>query len=310
MSIFVKSNDNRLGIGKLVSRDGEVGTVEYFDSPANDEPNSIETPVDKLKHYRLEPQTRVYYRNPDTFAFEIGRVLDYQEEDKVYLVRFPNEVRRMIAESELSTRCSKQIQDPTEHLALQLNETAFWHQGRAEFVRHVLSQKCDSQGLSALTSSSLDLVPHQAAVVRKVLRDPFQRYLLADEVGLGKTIEAGALIKQYCMDEPEVARVLVVVPRALVNQWQQELSFRFHLDELLGQTVFVVASDDLAQVQKFGARAGMIVVDELTTSLLGLGQKTKMRNDYSTLCSMLQLRSKREYCCCQQRPFFTMNVLS
>ena len=262
MSIFVKSNDNRLGIGKLVSRDGEVGTVEYFDSPANDEPNSIETPVDKLKHYRLEPQTRVYYRNPDTFAFEIGRVLDYQEEDKVYLVRFPNEVRRMIAESELSTRCSKQIQDPTEHLALQLNETAFWHQGRAEFVRHVLSQKCDSQGLSALTSSSLDLVPHQAAVVRKVLRDPFQRYLLADEVGLGKTIEAGALIKQYCMDEPEVARVLVVVPRALVNQWQQELSFRFHLDELLGQTVFVVASDDLAQVQKFGARAGMIVVDE------------------------------------------------
>ena len=262
MSIFVKSNDNCLGVGKLVSRDGEVGTVEYFDSPANDKPNSIETSVEKLKRYKLEPQTRVYYRNPDTFAFEIGRVLDYQEEDQVYLVRFPNEVRRMIPESELSTRCSRQIQDPTEHLALHLNETAFWHQGRAEFVRHVLLQKCESQGLAALTSSSLDLVPHQAAVVRKVLRDPFQRYLLADEVGLGKTIEAGALIKQYCMDEPKTAKVLVVVPRALVNQWQQELSFRFHLDNLMRKSVFVVANDDIVQIRQFGDTSGMIVVDE------------------------------------------------
>ncbi|MDB4545379.1 protein DpdE, partial [bacterium] len=262
MSIFVKSTDNHLGIGKLVHRENDTGTVEYFDSPANDEPIRFDLPVDSLRRVKLESQTRVYYKNPETFRFEIGRALDFQEEDQLYLVRFPNEVRLLIPESELSTRCSRKIQDPTEHLALQLNETSFWHEGRAEFVRHVLKQKCESQGLSALNSSSIDLVPHQAAVVRKVLRDPFQRYLLADEVGLGKTIEAGTLIKQYCLDEPEASRILIIVPRPLLNQWEQELSFRFHLDHLIGRTIFIVASDDLLQIQQFGDSAGMIVVDE------------------------------------------------
>ena len=83
MSIFVKSNDNRLGIGKLVSRDGESAPSKYLAWDDNDEPNSIETPVAKVKHNRLESQTRVYYRNADTVALEIARVLNYQEEAKV-----------------------------------------------------------------------------------------------------------------------------------------------------------------------------------------------------------------------------------
>jgi ATP-dependent helicase HepA len=86
---------------------------------------------------------------------------------------------------------------------MQINETAFWHQARSEFVRHLVYQHQVNKGLPALISSSIELVPHQVAVVHRVLHDPFQRYLLADEVGLGKTIEAGALIRQFTLDEPE-----------------------------------------------------------------------------------------------------------
>ena len=60
--------------------------------------------------------------------------------------------------------------------------------------------------------------------------DPIKRYLLADEVGLGKTIEAAALIWQYLADNPD-GRVLVLAPDHLRAQWQQELLSRFRTDQ-------------------------------------------------------------------------------
>ena len=62
-----------------------------------------------------------------------------------------------------------------------------------------------------------------------MLADPIERYLLADEVGLGKTIEAGILIRQHVIDRPREVRVLVVVPKHLVQQWKAELVSKFFL---------------------------------------------------------------------------------
>jgi hypothetical protein len=53
---------------------------------------------------RLEPEVRVYFHNPESFRWQIGRILDYQESDKKYLVRFPNDERRLIPESQLAAR--------------------------------------------------------------------------------------------------------------------------------------------------------------------------------------------------------------
>ena len=49
----------------------------------------------------------------------------------------------------------------------------------------------------------MELEEHQYNIVKRVNMDPIQRYLLADEVGLGKTIEACAVIRQYVLDQPE-----------------------------------------------------------------------------------------------------------
>ena len=54
-----------------------------------------------------------------------------------------------------------------------------------------------------------------------------QRYLLADEVGLGKTIEAGVLIRQCVLDAPNEAAILILAPEPLIRQWRGELSNRF-----------------------------------------------------------------------------------
>jgi len=71
--------------------------------------------------------------------------------------------------------------------------------------------------------------PHQIETVRKVLRHFRGRVLLADEVGLGKTIEACLLLREYLL-RGLARRILVLVPSPLVSQWREELRSKFHLE--------------------------------------------------------------------------------
>ncbi len=75
----------------------------------------------------------------------------------------------------------------------------------------------------------VEQLPHQIETVRKVLRHFRGRVLLADEVGLGKTIEACLLLREYLL-RGMVRRVLILVPAPLVSQWQEELSSKFDLE--------------------------------------------------------------------------------
>lgn len=259
---FVLSLENNLGIGKLIRRDRESATVEYFRSPADCEPIKHVLPFSSLRQIELVPQTRVYLQDNGNFSWKIGRVLDYQKDDACYLVKFPNDERLLIPNDDLKVRCNLPIVDPTDHLAYQLNETAFWHALRSEFVRHLLEQRQSNLGLTALMSSSIELVAHQMSVVQKVLLDPFQRYLLADEVGLGKTIEAGVLIKQFSLDQPFDHDTLLIIPETLLIQWHQELTHRFHLGSQIGKSIHIVSSRNQSQIRRFASTAKMIVIDE------------------------------------------------
>jgi SNF2 family DNA or RNA helicase len=75
----------------------------------------------------------------------------------------------------------------------------------------------------------VERLPHQIETVRRVLRHFRGGVLLADEVGLGKTIEAGLLLREYLL-RGMIKRVLILVPPALVSQWREELSTKFGLD--------------------------------------------------------------------------------
>lgn len=84
----------------------------------------------------------------------------------------------------------------------------------------------ESAGIRALAASRIVLLPHQAFVVGTVINDPIWRYVLADEVGLGKTIEAGAIAHQLLAEKPN-ARILVLCPGPLSRQWLCELRLSF-----------------------------------------------------------------------------------
>jgi SNF2 family DNA or RNA helicase len=85
---------------------------------------------------------------------------------------------------------------------------------------------------------NLDFAPfgYQVKTAQTALRRFRGRGLLCDEVGLGKTIEAGLVLKEYLLRRL-VSRVLILTPPALVEQWREELAYKFRLDD------FVTTSD-------------------------------------------------------------------
>lgn len=85
------------------------------------------------------------------------------------------------------------------------------------------------ESASALTSAKIDLLPHQVVLTHRVATASPRRYLVADEVGLGKTIET-ALILRELASRGELTRALMVVPAGLVNNWHRELNEVFNLD--------------------------------------------------------------------------------
>jgi superfamily II DNA or RNA helicase len=85
------------------------------------------------------------------------------------------------------------------------------------------------ENAAALTSARIDLLPHQVVLTHRIATASPRRYLIADEVGLGKTIET-ALILRELASRGELDRALMVVPAGLVNNWHRELNEVFNLD--------------------------------------------------------------------------------
>jgi superfamily II DNA or RNA helicase len=104
-------------------------------------------------------------------------------------------------------------------------EDGRWWRLRERFAHLGLAQGFDEL-LSLPHLVGVEPLWHQIETVRKVLKQFHGRVLLADEVGLGKTIEAGMVLKEYML-RSMVERVLVLAPAALVGQWREELETKF-----------------------------------------------------------------------------------
>jgi len=102
----------------------------------------------------------------------------------------------------------------------------------AKYLAHEITRRCASDSIEKLTAvlsdAQVDLNPHQIDAALFAFRNPLSRgAILADEVGLGKTIEAGLLIAQMWAERKR--RILVIAPANLRKQWSQELADKFFL---------------------------------------------------------------------------------
>ncbi len=102
----------------------------------------------------------------------------------------------------------------------------------AKYYAHELTKRCSSDSLEklagAVASAQVDVNPHQVEAALFAFNSPLSRgALLADEVGLGKTIEAGLVISQRWAERKR--RILIIAPSNLRKQWHQELTEKFFL---------------------------------------------------------------------------------
>lgn len=105
-----------------------------------------------------------------------------------------------------------------------------------KYFAHELTKECASNDLQKFTRTLLnarvDLNPHQIEAALFAFKSPFSKgAILADEVGLGKTIEAGILLSQKWAEGKR--KILLIMPSSLRKQWQQELQDKFYLPSLI-----------------------------------------------------------------------------
>ena len=246
-----------LGVGKVIEIKPPHAIVRLFHSLTEQEDRDF--PMSALRRAHLGPGTRVYVKSESGRA-KIGRVVDFERRDDgsvVYEVRFPNQQSDEFHEADLSVRCWRARGNPAEILAARIGESQWLHDRRLAATKAIVESQAGTKGMNALLASSIELVPHQIAAVRRILCDPHQRYLLADEVGLGKTIEAGVVIRQCLVDDPS-RYVVVLTPASLVSQWKAELAGRFALRPGTA-ALDVFSHQDLLRVHK---PPDLLVVDE------------------------------------------------
>jgi ATP-dependent helicase HepA len=119
-----------------------------------------------------------------------------------------------------------QLNKPSDRLLTAQIDAQKWFELRYQTLQHVNRQlHSDIRGLAG---GRTDLIPHQIYIAHEVASRYAPRVLLADEVGLGKTIEAGMILHQQLLTE-RARRVLIVVPESLLHQWLVEMLRRFNL---------------------------------------------------------------------------------
>lgn len=129
-------------------------------------------------------------------------------------------------------------------------------------IAQILEGASSGELLISPMQSNVIPLPHQIAALKKVLSSSPPRYMLADEVGLGKTIEAGLVLKELKL-RGLAKRILIVVPKGLAKQWQSEM--RIHFNEEFQ----MINGDDIPNLDRLFASEGGAwkIFDQVLVSL-------------------------------------------
>ena len=114
---------------------------------------------------------------------------------------------------------------------LSMFRANMWQSGKAfrrrqSFLKMLETWRTQTAGIPSLLGVRIEPMGHQLYAMRRVLANSWPRFILADEVGLGKTIEAGLVLQALMQEEPQL-RVLIIAPGSMSRQWFSEMYLRF-----------------------------------------------------------------------------------
>ncbi|AZQ09191.1 RNA polymerase-associated protein RapA [Shewanella khirikhana] len=216
---WISDTESELGLGTVVQVEGRMVTVLF---PATGE--------NRMFAMAEAPLTRVIYNPGDTIDSAEGwsMTVDKLEEMNGIVFYFGKRTddgeETMLRETLLEHNI--RFNKPQDRLyAGQIDRIErFGVRYKSQLLRHKLA----TSDMLGLQGPRVGLIPHQLWIAHEVGRRHAPRVLLADEVGLGKTIEAGLIIHQQLMTG-RAERILVIVPDTLRHQWLVEMLRRFNL---------------------------------------------------------------------------------
>jgi SNF2 family DNA or RNA helicase len=168
---------------------------------------------------------------------------------------------------------------------------------QSQYYAWLLTRRAESDSIESLAStlmgSQVDLNPHQVEAALFAFKNPLSRgVILADEVGLGKTIEAGIVISQRWAERRR--NIMIIVPANLRKQWHQELQDKFGLQSLIleaknynalrkqgQQNPFSITTGPVICSYQF-ARAKALDIKNINWDLIVMDEAHRMRNVYKT----------------------------
>ncbi|MFB7474210.1 protein DpdE [Kitasatospora sp. NPDC056184] len=249
------------GIGSVGAVEGERLRIDYFESVARPVVRSCWVQVAECRPVMLEREERVWWRKPGEDAWSSVRIVGPEVSGRSYYVRFSDlELDVSVPVGELHIRWSGPRESPVPNLAVKGGASSPFRDARLPMLESYVAQRSASAGLTALLSSGIEFYPHQVEAALTILTDPVQRYLLADEVGLGKTVEAGVVVRQTLIDNPR-AKVVVIAPEALRPQWRDELRTKFFVDDY-PDAVVLISSHSTPEKWANYHGSDLVVVDE------------------------------------------------
>ncbi len=194
-----------------------------------------------------------------------------EEDDEDVSIRFSSNIDSSISYSDRNLEVLRSI--------VKSNFAPYSETNLVQKAAEMSSSLNSNELLSLKTCFGVSTYEHQIQTAHAVMEKLNGRALLADEVGLGKTIEAGLILKEYLL-RGMVKRVLILTPASLITQWQEELKTKFDLNFKNHQEItdwedsdLVIASLDTAKSQKNQSNVTKIKYD-----LLIVDEAHKLKN--------------------------------
>lgn len=207
-----------IGLGSILETDGRMLRVAF---PASD--------LERTYAIQSAPLSRVTFSAGETIEDADGHFLKVEsvsQKDGLYLYHCSDSEGGQVDLPEQRLNDRMRLNRPQDKLLARRIDSDVWFS-----LRYRTWQKNAENWRSpvfGLVGPRVDLIPHQLYIAHEVASRQAPRVLLADEVGLGKTIEAGLIMHRLLLSE-RVSRVLIVVPEALLYQWLVEMLRRFNL---------------------------------------------------------------------------------
>lgn len=161
----------------------------------------------------------------------VSRASEPYSEDKPYWywIKLTNGKHVKECETELKFDYSQMNYSPEKQLRAYEFQHPTWFINHLKVSKNLHLVNNATYGFRVLAGCRAFLLPHQISTVARCFETTPVRYMLADEVGLGKTVEACSILSILASENKDL-RVLIIVPGALASQWKNELHYKYGLD--------------------------------------------------------------------------------